>query len=165
MSLIRHVAIACLCLASCAPAHYIHRYGPEQVDVQVDVYGYAGEHVWCSASVIGIRRPDPAQGRGAEVEMALRLENRSRQAVALEPRTIWLVSADLRAIGRAEVTPEPSVLAAGELAEYRILFPFGWDESPLEYDLSQLDLSWAVDFGVEIVRSRAEFILVDPYWP
>jgi hypothetical protein len=147
---------------ACAPAMTLHRFGPETVEVEVGVEGYAGDHVWAVASVDGIRDYDAETGRGPQVEIRLRLENRSRGDVALEPRSIALVSADLRSIGRAEVEPEPRPLAAGETADYFLVFPFPRDVSPWDYDLRRLDLSWALDFGADLVRSRARFTLTDP---
>ncbi len=158
----RALVLAALLAPACAPVMYVHKFGPERVQVQVDLEEYAGAHVWSSISVAGIRRPDPKSARGSQVEVRMRIENRSREAVALEPRTISLSSADLRSIGRAIVTPEPEPLAAGAAGEYLIVFPFPDGETPWEYDLRRVSLSWALRLGADVVRRRAEFVLRDP---
>ena len=150
--------------AACAPSMYIFKFSPEQVEGQVDAYGEVGEHVWSSASVIGIRQPKPESGQRPQVELTLRIENRTRSSISLDPRSIVLASADPLSIGRVVVTPEPELLAPGEAADYLLEFPFSVDETPWSYDLRRLDLSWSIDFGTDVLRTRARFVQYDPVY-
>ena len=149
------IALALLLAPACS-TYYDHRFTPAPVDVdlsrdQADVDARARGLV----TVVGIRKPD--DGRGAVVEVRLRVENLGAQPVELVPDSLVLVSADLREMGQATVVPDPAPIAQGEQGTYQVEFELPSGKTLRDYDLQGLNLKFEVDYGDQRVMHGITF--------
>lgn len=147
--------LAALALNTGCSTYYEHRFAPAPVEVDLFVDGEAQSQARGLVTVHGIRRP--ADGRGAVVEARLRLENLGSNPVQLLPETLVLVSADLREMGSAQVSPPPEPIAQGEMGTYAVEFELPEGNTPDDYDLQGLNLKWEVDFGARRVLTGITF--------
>jgi hypothetical protein len=140
--------------AGCA-SHYAHRFAPAPVEVDLFVDGDADAQARGLVTVKGIRRPD--DGHNATVEARLRIENLGSKPALLAAESLSLVSADLRDMGKARVTPAPQPIERGEIGVYDVEFELPEGRELDDYDLAGLNFKWEVDFGGERVLSGLTF--------
>jgi hypothetical protein len=141
-------------LPACS-AYYNHHFAPAPVEVDLYVDGEPDSQARGLVTVNGIRRPD--DGRGAVVEVRLRIENLGANPAQLVTESLALVSADLREMGSARVAPEPAPIERGAVGLYDVAFELPAGQTPSDYDLDGLNLKWEVDFGDKRVMSGITF--------
>lgn len=149
------IALALLLTTGCS-TYYDHRFTPAPVDVDLSL-DQAGVDARARGlvTVVGIRKPD--DGRGAVVEVRLRVENLGSQPVELVADSLALVSADLREMGRPAVAPEPAPIGQGEQGTYQVEFELPDGKTPRDYDLQGLNLKFEVDYGDQRVMHGITF--------
>ena len=158
--------MALMVLGSAGCASYGHiRFEPNPVDVAlVGADPVEGEPALGRAllSVRPIR--EASDGAGYEVPVRLRIDNDGARAVQLDPETCELVDGRLEPlatlrVGRLEDTAgDPLSVAAGATGVFDLVFGFGSDRTPSDYDLSGLNLRWGLRFGTgELLRWSSTF--------
>jgi hypothetical protein len=158
--MLRLASIALLALASCS-TYYDVRYVPAPLETRV---GDGGETVARSlVTVLGVRKADSSTGEPARVEMRMRVENLGTAPLAVEAESFELVAANLAAFEPGRLAPAPaSELARNEVAEFDLWFAVPQGRAIEQFDLSGINLRWAVRFGNRRVYTGASFQRV---WP
>ena len=151
--------LAAMMLAGCSVYDGRYAFEPPIVSVGVlDDEAVETESVRTLVSVIGVRRNDPDTGLPASVEIRVRVENDGAAPVRLEPTTLSLVAANLRAFPEPIVTdPGPVHVASGEHAIVNAYFPIERVNGTRAVDLSGLNLHWALDIGDRRVTGSSDF--------
>lgn len=136
-------ALLPLC-ASCA-TWYDLRYDPAPLEVRIADSATAELAGRALVSVLGVRRP--TNGQAAQFELALRLENLGGVPFTIDPASLELVSADLKPLGSARVSPEPlPMVGVGETQTFELAFPLPAGSKLGDYDVEGLNLRWTLRF-------------------
>lgn len=145
--------LSCALLASCSSSPWrAYRYEPSPLETQIASEQLPNATVRALVSVVGIARDDDS------VVVKLRLENLGNRAARLDDAQLSLVSADLVAFGRAQVTPVPVTLEHGKGETYELTFPPP-EQGIAKIDLHGLNLRFGVDFDGTLVTAGATFQL------
>ena len=101
------------------------------------------ERVRTLASIIGVLKADKKAARPRSAEVKLRIENRTDEAVTLDPASVELVGGDLESFP-PPIEPRTAVMIEpGATRTVRLLVPFPEER----VDLSGLNLQWALEVG------------------
>ncbi len=148
-------------LASCTSTWYPHRFAPSPLEESIEFDRRPQARARTLATVLGILRADPEEGRPARALVRLRLENIGEEELVLETASAQLLSAGLVAFGvptlRGEgVAPDPRVEAGGD-ASVELAFPLPGGAGADQLDLSTVNLRWTIRCGEEAVTIGATF--------
>jgi hypothetical protein len=125
------------------------------------------------ASIVGIRRQDQKAALPESVEVRLRLDNNGPPTTTFDVRSLELTTGDLARFPPPLIqTSGPVVLMPGESALVTAYFPFPGGKSYNDFDLSSLQLRWAIMLGPQRIEQIANFrqeypryyYYYDPYW-
>lgn len=131
-------------LASCA-TWYDVRYAPAPLEIKVADAATPELSGRLLVSVFGVRRP--AEGRPAQFEFVLRLENLGHVPVGIDPASVELLTADLQSLGSGRFAPEPpAILAPGAAQNLELVFPLPEGRKFRDYDARGLNLRLALVF-------------------
>lgn len=109
-------------------------------------------------SVVGVRNARNDQPRS--VEIALRIENRGGDTLALDPATLELTSGGLERFPRPVIDPPGRIeIRPGSDAQITALFPYPTDErgDPRRLDLNGMNLRWTLERNGERIAQSATF--------
>ncbi len=150
-------AVAALGGCSIYDSRYV--FGPKPVDVESAVPGATDvEPVRTLVSVVGVRRADDEAQLPASIEVRFRVENTSPASVTLDPTSLVLFSADLKQFPAPIVEPlDPFDVEPQASAVVEAFFPFPDEAGPADFDLSGLNVRWAMRIGGQPVTSSASF--------
>ena len=164
------LALASATLAACSTYYDEYRFGPSPSAATVLAPRTDEPAARVLATVAGIRRP--AEGRPAEVEVRLRVENLGAHDVRLVGDDLVLVTGALTElpVERIEEGPDAFVAphSAATIAAY---FPLPPDADPDDYDLRGIDVRWTLELDGRRVTGSAGFerrVVVwyhDPWYP
>ena len=155
MKYLAPVLVALLC-GACASTWHPYRFLPAPLEVQVGVEGDPSMQARTLLTIRGIRRA--SEGRGASVEVRLRLENLGSEPAVLDLADLGLVAADLESFGTPVVSPshaEP--VAQGDHSLHDLSFPLPDGREVGDLDLSGINLRWSVVFADVRVTMGATF--------
>ncbi len=127
-----------------APAHEVH-----VLHLQSD----GDPTAVVSARIVGVLRPEESQPR--RLHARLEVENRSAEAIALDPSR-----AQLRASGGLPLIPSESAtlnVPAHEARRLDLHFALPDEPSLLDSALDEVELAWPLEVGGRVVTTRALF--------
>ena len=102
------LAVATIAPLSGCTSFYDLRYMPAPLEVALTDEATPKLSGRALVAVTAVRRPD--QGRPAQFELVMRLENLGDMPFRIDPDSIQLVSADLAAMGPVQISPPPTEL-------------------------------------------------------
>lgn len=151
--------LACIALftSGCA-TWYDARFVPAPLEMRLSDSATPELEGRALISVVGVRRPDGQAGTPAQFELALRLENLGQLPFRIDTAAFELVTADLESLSGARLRPDPlPELAPGGSAQLELVFPLPEGRKIGEYDLSGLNLRWALLYGERRMVMGASF--------
>jgi len=138
-------------------ARYAYEPGPAEIalmDQRPD-----GEHRGRAlATIIGVRRDNPALEFPNTVEVRVRVENDSEKSVSFDPSSLQLLAADLTPFGQPTTRPAEQVtLEPGQTATVRAFFPVPRDAYRDDVNMQGLNLKWQMQVGQKTVQPSFTF--------
>lgn len=156
-------------LLGCASVHDLH-YVPAPLEVAITDEATPELSGRALVTVAAVRRADRSEGRPAQFELVMRLENLGEIPFSIDRESVQLVTADLEALGPAQITPAPPEVAPQGAVRLKLVFPV--DDGIEKRDLSGLNLRWAVLFegrqmfvGAGFHRAPPPRAYYDPCYP
>lgn len=134
-------------LFGCSVYRSSYQYWPRPLEAQV-VLGDETVGARVLLAVVGVRRKDKESGRPSEVEVRLRLENRTDRSIQLDEGSLLLVAADLYVFPSPRCESEKTLkVDGGEAETFRFFFSVPEDRTwDRDLDLEGLNLRWSVLF-------------------
>ena len=156
------VGATLLLSAGCAPQPYVTGYTfypqPETIEVAHRAGGAVQTPATVLVTVLGVRRADPSRQLPYSVAVRLRIENNGPGQVALDPRTLELVTGTLRHFPPPLTRPDrPVLLSPGQRQDIDASFPLPDNAQPGDFNLNHLRLKWRIDIDGHPVAQAAFF--------
>lgn len=171
----RLVAAALLsaALASCT-TYYDVFFVPAPLEVRMGDGAEPGGLARALIAVQGIRRADAEHDQPARIELKLRFDNIGSTPLEVEPASFEVLAADMQPCGTAQVVQTlDHALATNEFVDLDVFVPLPPGKTIDDFDLSGLNVSWAVRFadrrivtGVSFGRYYpTRYDYYDPFYP
>ncbi len=155
-------------LTGCS-TYYDARFEPSPLEMRIEDDRAPGVLARGLATVRGVRRPD--DGKPAQFDVLLRVENVGPKAFEVDLESFQLVTADLESLGPGLVKSSAGAaesLAAGDVRQFEVAFPLPAGRSYRDLDLTGLALRWALRAeGVRVIASgsfRRRIFQNSPYF-
>lgn len=154
--MLRPLALLPLVLLAACSSYYGYEYAPAPLEAEVRPRSDAEPAGRVLLTVRGVRKAD--DGRPAEVELRIRVENLGAAPFSLDTDDLVLLTADLRPLDAPRIEPGPNPrVGPGEVVTLDLYFPFAPGDDPEELDMSGLNVRWTVRFDDHVTTSTSTF--------